>query len=165
MDACDRAVCAGQGLDDLPELRQELERAIVDEPPFTVREGGMIRAGYSDQVDQLRSIQTGGRDLVAQMEARVKEECGIRNLKVSYNKVFGYYIEVAKSQTDLVPEHWVRKQTTVNSERYINQELKELEHTILSAGAARASVWAWVWASWSLYACSMPPTKPVTSTA
>ena len=123
-----------QGLDDLPELRQELERAIVDEPPFTVREGGMIRAGYSDQVDQLRSIQTGGRDLVAQMEARVKEECGIRNLKVSYNKVFGYYIEVAKSQTDLVPEHWVRKQTTVNSERYINQELKELEHTILSAG-------------------------------
>ena len=123
-----------QGLDDLPELRQELERAIVEEPPFTVREGGMIRAGYSDQVDQLRSIQTGGRDLVAQMEARVKEECGIRNLKVSYNKVFGYYIEVAKSQTDLVPEHWVRKQTTVNSERYINQELKDLEHTILSAG-------------------------------
>ncbi len=123
-----------QGLDDLPELRDELERAIVEEPPFTVREGGMIREGYSDQVDQLRSIQTGGRDLVAQMEARVKEECGIRNLKVSYNKVFGYYIEVSKSQTDLVPEHWVRKQTTVNSERYINQELKDLEHTILSAG-------------------------------
>ena len=123
-----------QGLDDLPELRQELERAIVDEPPFTIREGGMIRPGYSEQVDQLKSVQTGGRDLVAQLEARVKEECGIRNLKVGYNKVFGYYIEVAKSQTDLVPEHWVRKQTTVNSERYINQELKDLEHTILSAG-------------------------------
>ena len=123
-----------QGLDDLPELRQELERAIVDEPPFTIREGGMIRPGYSEQVDQLKSVQTGGRDLVAQLEARVKEECGIRNLKVGYNEVFGYYIEVAKSQTDLVPEHWVRKQTTVNSERYINQELKDLEHTILSAG-------------------------------
>ena len=123
-----------RGLDDLPELREELERAIVDEPPLTIREGGMIRPGYSQQVDELHSIQTGGRDLVAQLEARVKEECGIRNLKVSYNKVFGYYIEVAKSQTALVPDHWVRKQTTVNSERYINQELKDLEHTILSAG-------------------------------
>ena len=123
-----------RGLDDLPALREELERAIVDEPPLTIREGGMIRPGYSQQVDELHSIQTGGRDLVAQLEARVKEECGIRNLKVSYNKVFGYYIEVAKSQTALVPDHWVRKQTTVNSERYINQELKDLEHTILSAG-------------------------------
>ena len=123
-----------QGLDDLTELREELERAIVDEPPFTVREGGMIRTGYSEEVDRLHSIQTGGRDLVAQMEARVKEECGIRNLKVSYNKVFGYYIEVAKSQSELVPDSWVRKQTTVNSERYINQELKDLEHTIFSAG-------------------------------
>ncbi|MBR1781649.1 MAG: DNA mismatch repair protein MutS, partial [Oscillospiraceae bacterium] len=121
-------------LTDLPELREELERAIVDEPPLTVREGGMIRPGYSQQVDELRDIQNGGRDMVAQMEARVKEECGIRNLKVSYNKVFGYYIEVSKGQIGLVPEHWVRKQTTVNSERYINQELKELEHTILSAG-------------------------------
>ena len=86
----------------------------MDEPPFTVREGGMIRTGYSEEVDRLHSIQTGGRDLVAQMEARVKEECGIRNLKVSYNKVFGYYIEVAKSQSELVPDSWVRKQTTVN---------------------------------------------------
>ncbi len=103
-----------QGLDDLTALREELERAIVDEPPFTVREGGMIRTGYSEEVDRLHSIQTGGRDLVAQMEARVKEECGIRNLKVSYNKVFGYYIEVAKSQSELVPDSWVRKQTTVN---------------------------------------------------
>ena len=123
-----------RGLNDLPALREELDRAIVDEPPLTVREGGMIRAGYSAEVDELRSTQNGGRDLVARMEARVKEECGIRNLKVSYNKVFGYYIEVSKGQIDLVPEHWVRKQTTVNSERYINQELKELEHTILSAG-------------------------------
>ena len=123
-----------RGLDDLPELRLELEQAIVDEPPLTVREGGMIRTGYCQDVDELRSIQSGGRDLVAQMEARVKEECGIRNLKVSYNKVFGYYIEVSKSQTELVPDNWVRKQTTVNAERYINQELKELENRILTAG-------------------------------
>ena len=121
-------------LDDLPELRLELEQAIVEEPPLTVREGGMIRAGYCPDVDELRSIQSGGRDLVAQMEARVKEECGIRNLKVSYNRVFGYYIEVSKSQTELVPDNWVRKQTTVNAERYINQELKELENRILTAG-------------------------------
>ena len=123
-----------RGLDDLEELRTELEQGLVDEPPLTIREGGMIRTGYNADVDELRTIQSGGRELVAEMEARVKEECGIRNLKVSYNKVFGYYIEVAKSQADLVPEHWVRKQTTVNSERYINQELKELEHTIFSAG-------------------------------
>ena len=122
------------GLDDLADLRRELEGAIVDEPPLTVREGGMIRAGYDEEVDRLRSIQSGGRELVAEMEARVKEECGIRNLKVSYNRVFGYYIEVSKGQIDLVPDHWVRKQTTVNSERYINQELKDLEHTILTAG-------------------------------
>ncbi len=120
-------------LNDLTALREELERAIVDTPPFTVRDGGMIRDGYDARIDELRAIQNGGRDLVAAMEARVKESCGIRNLKVSYNRVFGYYIEVAKSQTNLVPEGWVRKQTTVNSERYINQELKDLEHTILSA--------------------------------
>ena len=123
-----------RGLDDLAPIREELERAIVDEPPLTVREGGMIREGYSPEIDELRTIQNGGRDLVAQMEARVKEECGIRNLRVRYNKVFGYYIEVSRGQVDLVPESWVRKQTTVNSERYINQELKELEHTILTAG-------------------------------
>ena len=88
-----------QGLDDLTALREELERAIVDEPPFTVREGGMIRTGYSEEVDRLRAIQTGGRDLVAQMEAR--EQGGVpasATSKVSYNKVFGYYIEVTKSQ-------------------------------------------------------------------
>jgi DNA mismatch repair protein MutS len=121
-------------LDDLPELRAELERGIADEPPLTVREGGMIRPGYSQELDELHSAQNGGKDLVAKMEARVKEQCGIRNMKVSYNKVFGYYIEVSKGQANLVPEDWVRKQTTVNSERFINQELKELERTIFTAG-------------------------------
>ena len=120
-------------LDDLPELRELIGRALVDEPPFSVREGKFIRPGYDPDVDELRDIMEHGSERLAQLEARTKEATGIKNMKVSYNKVFGYYIEVAKSQTGLVPEDWVRKQTTVNSERYISQELKELEHTILSA--------------------------------
>ena len=120
-------------LDDLPELRGLIGRALVDEPPFSVREGKFIREGYDPDVDQLRNVMEHGSEMLAQLEAETKAQTGIKNMKVSYNKVFGYYIEVAKSQTDLVPEGWVRKQTTVNSERYISQELKELEHTILSA--------------------------------
>ena len=120
-------------LDDLPQLRDLLQRALVDEPPFSVREGKFIREGYSEEVDRLRNVIDHGAELLADLEGRTKEQPGIRNMKVGYNKVFGYYIEVAKSQTDLVPQDWVRKQTTVNAERYISQELKELEHTILSA--------------------------------
>ena len=126
-----RELCAQ--MDDLPQLCGLIRSALVDEPPFSVREGGMIRPGYSDQVDQLRSLMTNGRDMVAAVEAREKERTGIKNLRVGYNKVFGYYIEVTKSQIGLVPDHYVRKQTTTNSERYITQELKEMEHTILSA--------------------------------
>ena len=120
-------------LDDLPQLRDLLGRALVDEPPFSVREGKFIRKGYSPEVDRLWHVIDHGAEMVAGLEARTKEETGIKNMKVRYNKVFGYYIEVAKSQIGLVPEDWVRKQTTVNAERYISQELKELEHTILSA--------------------------------
>ena len=120
-------------LDDLPEVRELLQRALVDEPPFSVREGKFIREGYSPEVDRLWNVINHGAELVADLETRTKEQTGIKNMKVRYNKVFGYYIEVAKSQTGLVPQDWVRKQTTVNAERYISQELKELEHTILSA--------------------------------
>ena len=120
-------------LDDLPQLRDLLQRALVDEPPFSVREGKFIREGYSEEVDRLRNVIDHGAELLADLEGRTKEQTGIRNMKVGYNKVFGYYIEVAKSQTGLVPPDWARKQTTVNAERYISQELKELEHTILSA--------------------------------
>jgi len=120
-------------LDDLPQLREEIARAIVDEPPFSVREGKLIREGYSPEVDRLRGIINHAGDLVVELEQKTKERTGIKNMKISYNKIFGYYIEVAKSQTNLAPADWVRKQTTVNSERYISQELKELEHTILSA--------------------------------
>ena len=120
-------------MDDLPDLRELLGRALVDEPPFSVREGGFIRAGYSGEVDRLRDLLEHSAELLAQLETRTREQSGIKNMKIKSNKVFGYYIEVAKSQTGLVPQDWVRKQTTVNAERYISQELKELEHEILSA--------------------------------
>ncbi|GAA6392553.1 DNA mismatch repair protein MutS [Clostridiales bacterium] len=120
-------------LDDLPEVRDLLDRALVDEPPFSVREGGFIRDGYDPEVDEQRNLLEHSAELLAQLEARTKEQTGIKNMKIKSNKVFGYYIEVAKSQIDLVPPEWARKQTTVNAERYISQELKELEHAILSA--------------------------------
>ncbi len=126
-----KGIC--QRLDELPELAGQIDRAIVDDPPFTIREGGLIREGYSEDVDYLRHIMTDGKGMVADIENRTKENCGIKNLRVKYNKIFGYFIEVSKGQANLVPPDWVRKQTTVNSERFINQELKELEHTILSA--------------------------------
>ena len=120
-------------LDGLEDLEQLLSRAIVDEPPFSVREGGFIRDGYDQEVDRLREIQSGGTSVIAQVEAREKERTGIRTLKVGYNKVFGYYIEVSKSFYDQVPADYVRKQTLANCERYITQELKDLEHTVLTA--------------------------------
>ncbi len=120
-------------LDDLADLKSLIDRAIVDEPPFTVREGGMIRDGYSEEVDRIRDIMDGGANSLAAIEAGEKEKTGIKNLRVRYNRVFGYYIEVAKSQTDLVPETYIRKQTLANCERYINQELKELESVLLTA--------------------------------
>ena len=132
---CSSALLASlrEELDDLTELRELIGRAIVDEPPFSVREGGFIRDGYDPEVDEQRNLLEHSAELLAQLEARTKEQTGIKNMKIKSNKVFGYYIEVAKSQIDLVPPEWARKQTTVNAERYISQELKELEHAILSA--------------------------------
>ena len=89
-------------LDELSGLCQRIDNALVDEPPFSVRDGGIIREGYSKEVDQLRNVMTNSKDLLVDIENRTKEECGIKNIRVKYNKVFGYYIEVAKSQTDLV---------------------------------------------------------------
>ncbi len=120
-------------LDDLPALRETIDAAFVDEPPFSVREGGMIRDGYNEEVDRLRSILTGGKDMVAALETREKERSGIQRLKVGFNKVFGYYIEVSKANTTPIPDDYIRKQTLVNCERYITPELKEMERTILSA--------------------------------
>jgi DNA mismatch repair protein MutS len=120
-------------LDTLEDLCQELSRAIVDEPPFTVREGGMIREGYDSQVDQLRDIMSGGKGSLTSIENAEREKTGISKLKVGYNRVFGYYIEISKAYQGQVPENYIRKQTLANAERYITQELKELEATILGA--------------------------------
>ncbi len=122
-----------QQLDDLADLRQKIGDAIVDEPPITLREGGIIRQGYSSEVDRLRQIMTGGKGMLADIECREKEKTGIKNLRVGFNRVFGYYIEVAKGQVHLVPPGYIRKQTLTNGERYITQELKDLENTILTS--------------------------------
>ena len=120
-------------LTGLPDLTDLIARGILDEPPFSVREGGIIRAGYHEDVDQLREILTDTKGVIAKLEAAEKEKTGIKSLKVGFNKVFGYYIEVSKSYYDQVPETYIRKQTLTNCERYITQELKDMEHTILSA--------------------------------
>ncbi len=128
------ALCAlGAELDPLTDICDVLMRAIADTPPLTVREGGMIRDGFHTEVDYYRHIRNDSAEIMASIEEREKEETGIRTLKVSYNKVFGYYIEVSKSFVDSVPDRYVRKQTLVNCERYITQELKEMESTIFSA--------------------------------
>ena len=110
-------------LETLEDISGRIAAVLVDEPPFSVREGGMIREGYDDEVDRLRGILSGGKGFIAQLEAREKEKTGIRTLKVGYNKVFGYYIEVSNSFKDQVPADYIRKQTLVNGERYITQEL------------------------------------------
>ena len=120
-------------LDTLVDIGADIAAAICEEPPFSVREGGLIRDGYDPEVDRLRHILKGGKGIMAEMEAREKERTGIRTLKIGYNKVFGYYIEVSNSFKNQVPETYIRKQTLVNGERYITQELKDLEHQILTA--------------------------------
>ena len=123
----------GESLDLLEDAYALLSRAVVDEPPFSVREGGFIRDGFHPEVDRLRDILSGGKSVIAEVEAREREKTGIKSLKVGYNKVFGYYIEVSKSYYDQVPDAYIRKQTLAGCERYITQELKDLEHTVLTA--------------------------------
>ena len=120
-------------LDDLPELQRELFEAIDPEAPLSVRDGGIIRRGYNAELDELKDISENGKGYIAQIETRERERTGIKNLKVGYNRVFGYYIEVTKSFYDLVPYDYVRKQTLANAERYITEELKNLEGRILGA--------------------------------
>ena len=121
-------------LDDLNDLAALIGQTLVDEPPFSVREGGLIRDGYHAELDQLRDILSGGKGFLTELEQREKEKTGIRTLKVGYNKVFGYYIEVSNAFRDQVPADYIRKQTLVNGERYITEELKNLEQEILTAG-------------------------------
>ncbi len=122
-----------RSIDPLEDIRDLIDRAIVEEPPFSVREGGMIREGYNAEIDQLNYEMTDGKGFITRVEAEEKEKTGIKTLKVRYNRVFGYYIEVSKSFIDQVPEHYIRKQTLANAERYITQELKELEARVLGA--------------------------------
>ena len=122
-----------KNLDTLDDIYELLDAAIDDNPPLTIREGGMIKKGFNSDVDYYRSIKDGGTEIMATIEQREKEATGIKTLKVNYNKVFGYYIEVSKSFVDQVPDRFVRKQTLTNCERYITQELKEMENTIFSA--------------------------------
>jgi len=120
-------------LDDLADIYSLISSAIVEEPPITIREAGIIKEGFSKEADELRRAKTEGKEWLAQLEAREKGATGIKNLKVKYNKVFGYYLEVTNSFKDLVPADWVRKQTLTNAERYTTDELKKLEDVILGA--------------------------------
>ena len=115
-------------IDPLTDCADRIENTLVDDPPLTIREGGIIRKGASEEADRLRDIMEGGSGTIAAIEASEREKTGIRTLKVGFNRVFGYYIEVSKSFIDQVPANYIRKQTLANCERYITQELKELEN-------------------------------------
>ncbi len=130
---CDALMQINMQMDTLEDLHQLIEAAINDDPPILIREGGMIKDGYNEQVDQFRKAMTEGKQWLSELEAREREATGIKNLRVRYNKVFGYYLEVTNSYKDLVPETWQRRQTLANAERYITPELKELEDLILGA--------------------------------
>ena len=120
-------------MDPLEDLNDLISRAIAEEPPVTVREGGIIRDGFHEEADRLRHAKTEGKTWLAELEARERDKTGIKDLKVKYNKVFGYYFEVTNSFKDLVPDYFIRKQTLTNAERYTTDELKELEDVILGA--------------------------------
>ena len=123
----------GSTIDGLSDCAKLIDKIIVDEPPITIKEGGLIRPGADAEADRLRDIMNGGTGTILAIEAAEREKTGIRTLKVSYNRVFGYYIEVSKSFVDQVPIHYTRKQTLTNCERYITPELKELEDQVLGA--------------------------------
>ena len=123
----------GSDLDAMEDIRALLASAIIDDPPIGVKDGGVIRGGYHAEVDSLREAAIGGKSWIAKMEAEERANTGIKNLKISYNRVFGYYIEVTKSNQHMVPYHYQRKQTLANSARYITPELKTLEETITNA--------------------------------
>jgi len=119
--------------DDLGEVHQVIESAIHDDPPYTLREGRLIKKGHSNELDELRAISSEGKGWIAGIELRERERTGISSLKVSYNRVFGYYIEVTRTNLANVPQDFIRKQTLANAERFITPELKEYEEKVLGA--------------------------------
>ena len=122
-----------KNLDTLKDVYDIINKTIVEEPPISVKEGGLIKKGYNSEIDQLKKATTEGKNWIIQLEVREREQTGIKGLKVGFNKVFGYYIEVTKSNMSLVPDRYIRKQTLTNGERYITEELKNLENQILGA--------------------------------
>lgn len=120
-------------LDTLDDIYELIDKTIVDDPPISVKEGGLIKLGYDEEIDKLKTATTDGKNWIIQLEADEREKTGIKGLKVGFNKVFGYYIEVTKSNISLVPDRYIRKQTLTNGERYITEELKNLENQILGA--------------------------------
>jgi len=132
--ATSEELCAiAREIDPLTDIREMIDEAIVDDPPFTIREGGILRDGYNAEVDELRSIMQDGHGWIERVEAEEREKTGIKNLRIGYNRVFGYYIEVTRSFLDQVPDSYIRKQTLVGAERFITDELKRTEATILGA--------------------------------
>lgn len=120
-------------ISDLSEIVRLVENSIMEEPPVLVKDGGVIKDGFNKELDSLRHIMNNGKEIIDSIEQREKEATGIKNLKIGFNKVFGYYLEVTRSYYDLVPENWVRKQTLTNAERFITEELKNAENSILGA--------------------------------
>ena len=130
---CEGLKGVNEEIDSLSDICKLISDSICDEPPISVKDGGILRDGFNEEVDRLRNAKTDGKQWLADVEAAEREATGIKNLKIKYNKVFGYYLEVTNSYKDLVPETWTRKQTTTNSERYITPKLKELEDIILGS--------------------------------
>ena len=120
-------------LDELQDVKDLIEKSIVEDPPMTMKDGGMIKLGYDEEIDKLKTATTEGKNWIIKLEAEEREKTGIKNLKIGYNKVFGYFIEVTKSNLSQVPERYVRKQTLTNAERYITEELKNIENQVLGA--------------------------------
>ncbi len=120
-------------ISDLGEIVNLVENAIMDEPPISVKDGGVIKEGFNEELDSLRHIMNNGRGIIDEIEQREKESTGIKNLKIGFNRVFGYYLEVTRSYYDLIPDGWIRKQTLANAERFITEELKNAENAILGA--------------------------------
>lgn len=128
------------GIDELADVYEKIDNALVENPPLSMRDGGIIREGYRRELDELMAISRDGKAGIAALEEKERQRTGIQSLKVGYNSVFGYYLEVTKTNTHLVPADYVRKQTLVNAERYTNQALKEYEHTVLTSDERRKSL-------------------------
>ena len=120
-------------LDELKDIYELIDSAIIEDAPLTIKEGGIIKEGYNKEIDELKNATMQGKNWLIELEAKEKENTGIKNLRVGFNKVFGYYFEVTKSYLNLVPDRFIRKQTLANCERYITEELNELESKILGA--------------------------------